>query len=211
MCTLAACTPREVIKLHYLNGFVPGTRAIFHPTSLAVAPIEGEHLRGLRDVGSVYDSKGKCEKILQVSNAEVIVHNALMVALADAGLRPVALGEDINAHDLPVGVDLMLNCELLELGVGKKFGTQETIHGQYFTMSSRVGLRYIIRRRDGSVVFQKEITGVEEEPPKPVDGEVFFPLETEPAESLSVALSRAVGMLIADPKVAAIFPSRTAP
>ena len=205
---LAGCSPGEVIKLHYLNGFVPGTRAIFNHTNLAVAPIEGDPRGGLREVGSVFDAKGKREKLLQVSDAEVTIHNALMAALADAGLRPIALPQDFDAHDLPPGVDAILTCKLLELSVEKNFGVQETIHGQYFTMNSRVKLQYTVRRRDGAILYQGDVLGVEDEPPKPVGGEVFFPLETEPAESLSVALSRAIGELIADPKFAAAFPPR---
>jgi hypothetical protein len=49
---------------------------------------------------------------------------------------------------------------------------------------------------------------MEDEPPKPAGGEVFFPLETDPAESLSVALSRAIGALLVDPRFRAVFPAR---
>jgi hypothetical protein len=45
-------------------------------------------------------------------------------------------------------------------------------------------------------LYSGEISGIESEPPNPVGGEVFLPLETLPAESLSVALSRAVGSLM---------------
>jgi hypothetical protein len=68
-----------------------------------------------------------------------------------------------------------------------------------------------LQRRDGAVLYQNEVTGVEDEPPKPVGGEVFFPLETEPAESLSVALSRAIGALLIDPKFRQTLPMRTPP
>jgi len=105
----------------------------------------------------------------------------------------------------------MLACELQQIKFEQNFGAQQTIHGQYFTMTSRVRLKYRLQRRDGSVVYENEVTGVEDEPPKPVGGEVFFPLETDPAESLSVALSRAVGTLLADPKFRAAFPLRAAP
>jgi len=61
------------------------------------------------------------------------------------------------------------------------------------------------------VVYDSEVTGAEDEPPKPVGGEVFFPLETDPAESLSVALSRAIGNLLADPEFRQAFPASSAP
>ena len=39
LCVLVGWTPREVLKLHYLQGFVPRTRAIFSPANIAVAPV----------------------------------------------------------------------------------------------------------------------------------------------------------------------------
>lgn len=102
----------------------------------------------------------------------------------------------------------MLTCEMEQISFEQNFAAQQTIHGQYFTMASRIKLRYRLLRRDGSVLFDNEVTGVEDEPPKPVGGEVFFPLETDPAESLSVALSRAIGALLVDPKFRAAFPPR---
>ena len=211
LCALAGCAPREVLKLHYLNGFVPGTRAIFLPANIAVAPIGGDLASGAHDVGAVYSSSGHLEKVLQVSEAGAVVHDALLTSLADAGLKPIALGSSIDPKDLKTGADVMLACEVEQLRVEKNFGAAQTIHGQYFTMTSRVKLKYKLQRRDGSVVYENEVTGVEDEPPKPVGGEVFFPLETDPAESLSVALSRAIGAPLADPKFRQAFPLRTAP
>ncbi len=211
LCALAGCTPREVLKLHYLSGFVPGTRAIFLPANIAVAPIGGDLAAGTHDVGGVYRSSGHLEKGLQVSDAGAVVHGALMTSLADAGLKPIALDSGIDPKDLKTGVDVMLACELQQIKFEQNFGAEQTIHGQYFTMTSRVRLKYRLQRRDGSVVYENEVTGVEDEPPKPVGGEVFFPLETDPAESLSVALSRAIGALIADAKFRQAFPLRAAP
>ena len=208
-CVLGGCTHREIIKLHYLDGFVPGNRAIFLPANIAVAPVNGHLATGIHEVGSVYDSSGRRESVVRVGDAGPVVQNALMASLADAGLKPIALDSAIAPDALPSGVDVMLGCELQELKVEKNFGAQQSIHGQYFTMDSRVRLKFQLRRRDGSTLYDNEIEGVENEPPKPVDGEVFLPLETEPVESLSVALSRAVGGLIADPKFRAVLPSRT--
>jgi hypothetical protein len=162
-------------------------------------------------VGAIYSSSGHREKVLQVSDAGALVHDALMTSLADAGLKPIAPGSGIDPKDLKTGVDLMLACEVQQLKVEKNFGAAQTIHGQYFTMTSRVKLKYQLKRRDGSVVYENEVTGVEDEPPKPVGGEVFFPLETDPAESLSVALSRAIGAPLADSKFRQAFPLRAEP
>jgi hypothetical protein len=211
LCALVGCAPREILKLHYLSGFVPGTRAIFLPANIALAPVGGDLASGTHDVGGVYSSSGNLEKGLQVSDAGAVVHDALMTSLADAGLKPIALDSSIDPKDLKTGVDLTLACELEQLKIEKNFGAQQTIHGQYFTLTSRVKLKYKLERRDGALLYENEVTGVEDEPPKPVGGEVFFPLETAPAESLSVALSRAIGALLADPKFRAAFPLRTTP
>jgi hypothetical protein len=77
-------------------------------------------------------------------------------------------------------------------------------------MRAVVRVKYHLRNRDGAVLYSNEISGAESEPPNTVGGEVFLPLETEPAESLSVALSRAVGLLILDPKFRAALPMRLA-
>lgn len=212
LCVLAGCTPREVLKLHYLPGLVPGTRAIFLPANLAVAPVGGGDLvSGNHDVGNIYNSSGNVEERLQMFDAGATLRDALMTGLADAGLKPAALDSRIDPKDLKPGVDEMLSCDLQQLEVDKRFGAQQTIHGEYFTMTSRVKLKYRLQRRDGAVVYDNEITGVEEEPPKPVGAEVFFPLETDPAESLSVAMSRAIGALLDDPKFRDAFPQRTTP
>src|SRR5208283_2163414 len=190
-------------------GFVPGTRAIFLAAKIAIAPVSGDFASGVHDVGGSYDSSGRLQKMLQVSDAGLMVNYALMTSLVDAGLKPIALESAIAPNDLRPGVDVMLNCELQLISFEQNFGAQQTIHGQYFTMASRVKLKYTLRRRDGSVIFEKEVTGGEDEPPKPVGGEVFLPLETDPAESISVALSRAIGGLLIDPQFRSAFPPRT--
>jgi hypothetical protein len=208
VCALAGCAPREIIKLHLLSGFVPGTRAIFLPAKIAVAPIGGELAAGTHEIGGIYSASGQLEKVLQISDGGAMVHDALLTSLTDAGLKPIALTSG-DPKAMPGGIDVLLTCELLQMKFEKNFGTQQTIHGQYFTMTSRVTLKYKLERRDGSVIYDNQVTGMEDEPPKPVGAEVFFPLETDPAESLSVALSRAIGAPLADPKFRTAFPLRT--
>ena len=208
LCALIGCEQRESLKLHFLPGFVPKTRAIFLKANIAVAPVSGDLASGTHEVGGVYDSSGHLQKLVQVSDVGPLVNDALMTSLIDAGLQPIALEAAIEPRDLKSGIDVMLTCEMEQISFEQNFAAQQTIHGQYFTMASRIKLRYRLLRRDGSVLFDNEVTGVEDEPPKPVGGEVFFPLETDPAESLSVALSRAIGALLVDPKFRAAFPPR---
>jgi hypothetical protein len=199
LLALAGSTSRETIELHYLKGFVPRTRAIFRPTTVAVAPTGGSLASGSHDIGGIYDASGNLTNQLTVTDAGTLTHDAIMTALADAGLKPTSTSSDVG---------LTLSCDLEQLAADKRFGAQQTIHGQYFTMTSRVKMKCTLRRRDGSEVYDNEILGAEDEPPKPVGGESFLPLEEDPAESLSVALSRAVGALILDPKFRAALPSR---
>ena len=77
-------------------------------------------------------------------------------------------------------------------------------------MKAVVRVKFELRNRDGAVLYSGEISGLENEPPSPVGAEVFLPLETEPAESLSVALSRAVGLLMLQPKFRDALPVRAA-
>lgn len=205
---LAACAPREELKIHFLTGFVPGTRAIFLPAAIGVAPVGGDLATANHDVGYIYNASGEIEKRLSVSAGGAILGQALMASLEDSGLKPIALPARIEPNELPRGVDVMLICDIEEVATQKRFGAQQTIHGQYFTMTSRVKLKYRLQRRDGTVLGENEILGTEDEPPKPVGHEVFLPLETDPAESLSVAFSRAVGLLVLDPKFRAAFAAR---
>ena len=109
---------------------------------------------------------------------------------------------------LPPGVDFMLEVSVESVSVDKRFTPERTIHGQYFRMKSEVRLNFTLTPRAAAPVTG-EISGIEEEPPTPKGGEVFLPLETEPAESLSVAMSRAVGQMLIDPRLRAVLPTRS--
>ncbi len=204
----SGCVRRETLKFHYLDGFVPGTHAVFLPAKIAVAPTVGDLATGTHDIGGLYSPTGRREKVFAISDAGALIRDALMASLTAAGLEPIALDSQISAKDLQQGVDLMLTSAIEQLEVSKRFGEQQTLHGQYFTMTARVKLKIELQRRNGEVLYTNELFGIEEEPPKPVGGEVFFPLETDPAESLSVALSRAVGSQIIDPNFRKVLPGR---
>lgn len=205
---LTGCEPRTHIDLHYLPNFVPGAQNIFRPAKIAVPPTTG-NFSGDYEVGSIYASDGTVQTPLVVADPARAFNDALIKGLADAGLVPIAL--DSNAADgkPPQGADFILASELERFEVHKRFEATQTIHGQYFTMHSVVRVKYDLRNRDGAVIYSGEISGIENEPPLPVGTEVFFPLETEPAESLSVALSRAVGLLTLEPKFRDELPMRS--
>jgi len=206
---LSGCKPRTLIVLHYLPGFVPGSQNIFHPARIAVPPTSGNFGSGESEVGRIYAADGTSQAPLVVADGAHTFNNALIKGLAAAGLAPVALDSNPADGKPPEGSDFILTSELEELGVNKRFGPNETIHGRYFTMNAVVRVKYQLKNRDGAVLYSNRISGTEDEPPNPVGGEVFLPLETEPAESLSVALSRAVGLLMLQPGFRGALPMRS--
>ncbi len=189
---------------------MPGSQNIFRPAKIAVPPTTGSFGSGDSEVGAIYDADGGAQTHLAVGDGLRAFNKALIKGLADAGLVPVALDSNPADGQPPEGSDFILTSELEQLEVNKRFEATQTIHGQYFTMKAVVRVKYQLRNRDGGVLYSKEINGAESEPPNTVGGEVFLPLETEPAESLSVALSRAVGLLILDPEFRGALPMRPA-
>ena len=206
---MTGCKPRTRIDLHYLPGFVPGSQSIFRPVRIAVPPTTGNLASGNSNVGMIYTADGTPQTPLVVADAARAFNNALIKGLADAGLMPVALDANPGDGKPPEGSDFLLTSGLEQLEVNKRFGTLQTVHGQYFSMRSVVRVKFELKNRDGAVLYSDEISGIENEPPNSVGAEVFLPLETEPAESLSVALSRAVGGLMLQPGFRDAIPMRS--
>ena len=207
---LTGCKPRTRIDLHYLPDFVPGAQNIFRPVRIAVPPTTGDFGSGDSSVGMIYAADGAPQTPLVVADAARAFNHGLITGLADAGLAPVALDSNPGDGKPPEGSDFILSSELEQLEVNKRFGTNQTLHGQYFSMRAVVRVKFALKNRDGSALYSDEISGIESEPPNPVGAEVFLPLETEPAESLSVALSRAVGLLMLRPGFRNALPMRSA-
>ncbi len=188
--------------MHYLPGFVPGSQNDFRPAVIAVRPTASRE-PDLIEAGAVYGPDGKPTEQIVVRDLTDTVKRAIVRALRDAGLKPASIESGASA---PAGTDFVLDSTLESVRVEKRFSAEQTIHGQYFEMNASVKIRYELRDHAGKVVYASEIDGQEHEPPNPVGHEVFLPLETDPYESLSVAMSRAVGHLIVDPAFAALMP-----
>ena len=207
---LTGCKTGPTIDLHYLPDFVAGSQNVFRPVKIAVPPTTGSVDSGNYQAGAIYATDGTVQTPLVVRDAASIFNKALVKGLADAGPVPVALDSDPADGKPPEGADFILTSDLEQVEVNKRFEVKQTIHGQYFTMRAVVRVKFELRNRDGAVLYSGEISGIENEPPNPVGAEVFLPLETEPAESLSVALSRAVGLLMLQPKFRDALPLRAA-
>jgi len=197
---LGACDRNPIIpSLRYLPGFVPGSESIFAPKTIAVMPTRGIDESNKVVAGGVYDQNGNLIEPVVVVGIEKSITLGLERSLADAGLHAPA--DDRYA-------DFVLSSRLMAATIRKQFGAEQTVHGQYFTMDATITIAFEMRDRSGKIVFSKTITGSEHEPPKPVGHEVFFPLETDPVEALSVAMSRTIGGLIVDPAFVALMPVR---
>ena len=162
------------------------------------------------EVGAIYKPDGSAETALKVSDPVRVFTDALLKGLVGAGLNPIALDSSPGDEKPPDGSDFILTSELEQFEVNKRFGADQTVHGQYFTMRAVVRAKFQLKNRDGAVLYSGEITGLETEPPTPVGGEIFLPLKTLPAESLSVALSRAIGSLMLEPKFQIALPTQPA-
>ena len=206
---LTGCKPRTHLNVHYLPDFVPGSQNIFRPAKIAVTPSAGSVGTGEYQAGAIYTADGTVQTPLVVADAARLFNDALVKGLSDAGLVPMALDSNPGDGKPPEGSDFILSSELEQVEVNKRFGANQTIHGQYFTMSAVVRVKYELRNRDGAVIYSGDVSGTENEPPNPVGAEVFLPLETDPAESLSVALSRAVGQLMLQPAFRDALPTGT--
>ncbi len=194
---LVGCRSVPPMRLHYLPGFVPGSERIFRPARIAVLAANGEIAQGRVRVGGVYAADGSLDRPLYVQDFGRSVDDALMTAFAGAGLKPVASATlSSGAASLPVGIDFMLVTTIEAASIDKRYGVDETVHGQTFTMKASVRLKFTLASRASPNLYTGEMIGTEEEPPVPVGKEVFLPLETDPQESMSVALSRAVGALM---------------
>ena len=193
---LSGCRPHTRLDLHYLPGFVPGSQNIFRPVKIAVPPTTSLIGSGDAEVGRIYRSDGNPQNMLAVSDPARVFTESLVKGLAGAGLSPVPIDSNPGDGKPPDGSDFILSSDLEQFEVNKRFGASQTIHGQYFSMRAIVRAKVKLSDRTGAALYSGEISGIESEPPNPVGGEVFLPLETLPAESLSVALSRAIGSLM---------------
>jgi hypothetical protein len=209
MLAIAGCNREQTPTIHYLPGIVPGSQNVFRPLGIAVTPTTGgESVPDKIIAGGVYDPDGNLMQPTVARGLAGTITKALATALADAGLKPITMVS--KSESPPEGADVILDSQLESAEVWKQFSPEQTVHGQYFTMDATVKITFELRDRTGKSVFTKEIAGVEHEPPKPVGHEVFFPLETDPIESLSVAMSRAIGGLIVDPAFKAVITASAA-
>jgi len=194
----AVPTP-QFIKLHYLPGIVPGSQKSLSPQKVGVAPITGDNASGTAVIGGVYNPDLSISPEIKIVDAGEQVRAALSAALIDAGLEAVKADTPKEKQPLPDDLRYVVEPKLLDVRTEKRLSNRVTVHGRYFTMKSIAMLKFSFIDAKGNLAHEITTTGVEEEPPPPKGGEEFLPLETDPQESLSVAMSRAIGDMITDP------------
>ena len=192
----AGCQRQTPLRVRYLPGFVPATQHVLPPLSIVVLPASGSEAGGTFQVGAVYGADGSRKRTLVVRDLGPLITQAVKRCLSDAGLKASVLTPGEVSQYPP----LTIATEIESVSVNQHFGRQRTIHGQYFSMTARVQLRFTVADQAHRELCSTVTIGTETEPPVPVGGEAFLPLETDPAESLSVALSRAIGALILQPE-----------
>ena len=192
----AGCQRETPLRVSYLPGFVPATQHVLPPLSIMVLPTGGAEAAGKFQVGAVYGADGSKKSTLVVRDLGPLVTHAVGRCLTDAGLKASVVTPGEVSRNPP----LTIATEIESVSVNQHFGRQRTIHGQYFSMTAQVKLRFTVTDQTHRELCSTVTTGTENEPPVPVGGEAFLPLETDPAESLSVALSRAIGALILQPE-----------
>jgi hypothetical protein len=200
----AGCQRETPLRVRYLPGIVPATQHVLPPLSILVLPAGGPEAAGKVQAGAVYGADGSRKRTLVVRDLGPLITQAVKRCLSDAGLKASVFTPGEVSQNPP----LTIATEIESVSVNQHFGRQRTIHGQYFSMTAHVQLRFTVADQTHHELCSTVTTGIETEPPVPVGGEAFLPLETDPAESLSVALSRAIGMLILQPEFRRAIPSR---
>jgi hypothetical protein len=200
----AGCQRETPLLVRYLPGFVPATQRVLPPSSIVVLPVGGPLAAGKFQVGAIYGADGARKSALVARDLGPLITQAVKRCLSDAGLNASVRATGQVSENPP----LTIATEIESVSVNQHFGRQRTIHGQYFSMTAQVQLRFTVADQAHPELYSIVTTGNETEPPVPVGGEAFLPLETDPAESLSVALSRAIGALILQPEFRRAIQSR---
>ncbi len=189
--------PRE-LRLRYLPEFDSASRGVFLPAEVAIALPSGEAVDEVFEAGRIVGPGGGVRSELLVASFDQTLERALVQGLSNAGLKPVALRLP-DKGEPPEGMDFLLRTEILQLGVVKQLGNERAAREQPYMVVSWVHLKFTLIGPKGETLFSKKITGTETEEHPPASGKAVTALKADPARALSVALSRTVGALLAEP------------
>jgi hypothetical protein len=203
------CQRPPELRLRYLPQFDSASSGVFLPAKVAIALPSGEAVDEVFEAGRVVGPTGGVSRQLSVASFDQTLEKALVQGLSDAGLKPIALRLP-DKGEPPEGMDFLLRTEILQLGVVKQLAGKTAAREQPFMVISWLHLKFALVGPKGETLFSKKIIGTETEEQPPASDKPAVPLKADPARALSVALSRTVGALLADPDFRRVLPAAEA-
>ena len=200
----AGCAKSQSISLRYVPDSGVQATPKFFPAKVAVSAVRWDSLDGA--VGHVFDTSGKKIANLKIEDSGNQIAQVIAQAFQAAGLQPVAIGAVAPGDKPPPGVDFLASTEIAVITCEKNF--QATSNPEGFRLNTQVKLKITILG-PGRAPFTGEGAAVIEEPPPGVDLATYKPSITEPADAVSVALSRAIRSVLEQATIAHAFPHRT--
>ena len=202
---VAGCAKWQEISLRYVPDSAAQAATKFFPAKVAVAAVRWDSRDGA--VGHVFEANGTKLANLRISDPGQQIAQVVAQAFQAAGLQPVAVGAIAPGDKPPPGIDFLAITEIDELTCEKNF--QSTPNPEAFRLNTHVRLKLTILG-PGRAPFTGEGISVIDEPPPNADLATYKPAITEPADAVSVALSRAIRSVLDQPAIAHALPHRTA-
>ena len=202
----AGCGKLQTLALHYTPDPAIPSAVHFFPAKVAVA---SAHWNGGINgkIGGVFDTQGFKLSTLVVRNAGGQIAQVIAQALQAAGLQATAIGAPAADGAPPVGVDFLVTAEVDELTCQKHFIPGPNTGAFQLHAHARLNIAIV---GPGGRRFTGEGVGMVDEPPAGADLATYKPPITEPADAVSIALSRAIQSVIGQKGFASALPQRTA-
>ncbi len=201
---VAGCAKSQAISLRYVPDSAVQATTKFFPAKVAVSAVRWDSLDGA--VGHVFDPSGKKIANLKIEDSSRQIAQVVAQAFQAAGLQPVTIGAVAPGDKPPPGVDFMVITEVDEITCEKNL--QSTPNAEALRLKARVRLKITILG-PSRAPFTGEGIAVIDEPPHGVDLAAYKPAITEPADAVSVALSRAIRGVLDQPAIAHALPHRS--
>lgn len=189
--SISGCQKPETVHLQGSPALLKQVAGLFYPAKIAIVPAgAGPKVRG--DVGAVFAADGARIATIRVAKPGAQLTSVLATFLKAAGLKPVILSGYPGANP-PFGTDFMITSQLEHVDFVKRI--IHTRAGDRFTMMATVQIAVRLVSVAG-VLFKGSTVGVVEEPPAGVSLATYRPELIEPADAISMALSKAIAELL---------------
>ncbi len=202
---VAGCAKWQEISLRYVPDSAAQAATKFFPAKVAVAAARWDSRDGA--VGHVFEANGSRLAKLRIGQPGQQIAQVVAQAFQAAGLQPVAVGAVAPGDKPPPGIDFLAITEIDELTCEKSF--QSTPGSGAFRLKARVRLKITVLGPRRAPFTGEGLGGFDEEPPG-ADPATSKPEIAEPADAVSIALSRAIRSVLDQPAIAHALPHRTA-